>query len=343
MQWARISIPLVCCLSLKVDTVGARVTAVDQGLPETPPAYLAVLLTVRTLSPGDRSANVIALQQFLRGYQLYTGSVDGVYGPDTEAAVLNYQRIRGLSETGVADVATLEAMGFDLPATTPQATPSPQPAAVLSRGDRGANVLALQQQLLNYQLYGGSLDGIYGPETEAAVLNYQRIRGLPETGIADAATLEAMGFTGSGATGQIAAAELAPGDAGPDVLALQQTLTQYGFTVPQDGVYGTSTTQAVSSFQQIRQLPPTGTADGATLAALGLTTANASFPYVAAVIASDPENLSRARSYFPNARLDSDRLGEFINLGNYASRQDAEATVREARRQGFNARVLYEK
>lgn len=225
----------------------------------------------------------------------------------------------------------------------------------LQPGNTGADVSALQRLLSSYRLYSGPIDGVYGPQTEAAVANFQRIRGLPETGIADAGTLTAMGFElpldpAMAGDGRIGAEQLTIGNSGPDVLELQQNLRRLGFAVPLDGYYGSQTAQAIRGFQQIRGLPVSGTADRVTLESMGLEVvpaAAAEAPvdpqnrYIVAVIANDPTTLSEARRYYPNAQLDADRLGEFINLGNYPTRGSAEAAARTARDRGFNTRVLY--
>ena len=60
-----------------------------------------------------------------------------------------------------------------------------------------------------------------------------------------------------------------PGDSGPHVRDLQARLNNVGFTAgTADGTYGRRTERAVSAFQQINDLEPTGVVDDATLDAL---------------------------------------------------------------------------
>lgn len=67
--------------------------------------------------------------------------------------------------------------------------------------------------------------------------------------------------------------ELREGDSGSDVSALQTRLNRLGFlSVGASGSYGTATTAAVEAFQAAEELPVTGRADVATLAALGFDT-----------------------------------------------------------------------
>ncbi|MEM9265993.1 MAG: peptidoglycan-binding domain-containing protein [Cyanobacteria bacterium P01_F01_bin.13] len=149
---------------------------------------------------------------------------------------------------------------------------------------------------------------------------------------------------------------LGPGDFGDDVISLQQALERNGLDPgPIDGDYGPMTQDAVEEFQQWYDLPVTGVAGPQTLDVLGLiddvgtdvvavnvprSAQGSNFPYIAAVIESTNE-LGQVQRVFGNAAIDSVRQGKFINIGRYGSRSDAAARVREARRLGFDARILY--
>ena len=74
--------------------------------------------------------------------------------------------------------------------------------AVLSKlGSRGDEVRKIQQKLKNWGYYSGSVDGIYGTQTQSAVKYFQRKNGLTVDGIAGKKTLAAMGITSSTASG----------------------------------------------------------------------------------------------------------------------------------------------
>ncbi|MFJ5174346.1 peptidoglycan-binding protein [Streptomyces griseoviridis] len=60
--------------------------------------------------------------------------------------------------------------------------PTPTAAAVLRRGDQGAEVTELQLRLRQLNLYVGDVDGRYGRRVEAAVRGYQWARGVQEDG-----------------------------------------------------------------------------------------------------------------------------------------------------------------
>lgn len=156
-----------------------------------------------------------------------------------------------------------------------------------------------------------------------------------------------------------AAPTLEMGTTGADVRLLQQVLTQRGFDPgPVDGAYGPLTRNAVATFQRASDLPVTGVAGPDTLNELGLygssgvaaspsdstvtvaQRSNRSLRYVAAITESS-RKLPRVQQVFRGATLDSARQGEFINIGRYGSYSDAADQVREARRRGFDARILY--
>ena len=72
-------------------------------------------------------------------------------------------------------------------------------AEVLKQGSSGTLVKTVQTKLKNWGYYTGSVDGIYGPKTVAAVKYFQRVNGLTQDGIVGAKTAAAMGVTLSGA------------------------------------------------------------------------------------------------------------------------------------------------
>lgn len=75
-------------------------------------------------------------------------------------------------------------------------------AAALRQGSSGATIKKVQQKLKNWGYYSGSVDGIYGKNTVAAVKLFQKKNGLTVDGIAGTKTLAAMGITSSGSQSQ---------------------------------------------------------------------------------------------------------------------------------------------
>ncbi len=68
----------------------------------------------------------------------------------------------------------------------------------LETGMSGTDVAALQTRLIRLDLLDASPSGNYGPQTTQAVADFQTSEGLPVTGLADIATLDALGFDTSG-------------------------------------------------------------------------------------------------------------------------------------------------
>ena len=69
--------------------------------------------TVETLSKyGSRGDEVRQIQTKLKRWGYYNGSVDGIYGSQTLAAVKSFQRKNGLTVDGIAGPKTLKAMGI---------------------------------------------------------------------------------------------------------------------------------------------------------------------------------------------------------------------------------------
>lgn len=66
--------------------------------------------------------------------------------------------------------------------------------ALSKYGSRGSEVTQIQTKLKRWGYYSGSVDGIYGSQTLAAVKYFQRKNGLTVDGIAGTKTLQAMGI-----------------------------------------------------------------------------------------------------------------------------------------------------
>ena len=69
--------------------------------------------------------------------------------------------------------------------------------ALSKYGSRGSEVTQIQTKLKRWGYYTGSIDGIYGSQTQSAVRYFQSKNGLTVDGIAGAKTLAAMGITSS--------------------------------------------------------------------------------------------------------------------------------------------------
>jgi len=129
-----------------------------------------------------------------------------------------------------------------------------------------ARVAALQVALRAHAVYGGSVDGLPGPQTTAATRRFQAARGLTADGVAGPRTRRALGALGRHPVGS---RPLHPGLTGWDVAALQFALETHGFPLGTvDGGFGAHTTAAVKRLQAFAGLPADGVAGPATLRAL---------------------------------------------------------------------------
>lgn len=75
-------------------------------------------------------------------------------------------------------------------------------AATVKMGSSGSVVKTIQTKLKRWGYYSGSVDGVFGAKTKAAVVSFQKKNGLTPDGIVGKATANAMGVTLSGGTSQ---------------------------------------------------------------------------------------------------------------------------------------------
>ena len=147
-------------------------------------AAFLVLLTAPGAAAAAGRPDVAALQVALRGVGIYAGTIDGVSGPATRAAVSRFQARNGLVADGVAGSATRAALGR-------RGRPSLGTRA-MGPGASGWDVAALQFSLAWHGFPSGSIDGGYGSHLQAAVRRFQAWAGLPADGVAGAATVRAL-------------------------------------------------------------------------------------------------------------------------------------------------------
>ena len=152
------------------------------------------------------------------------------------------------------------------PATGGTAEAASPEKILLQKGDRGASVRALQEQLIALGYLSGKADGDYGAATEAAVMTFQQLGSLTVTGKLDQATQDALDYACSPAGEEGA---LKRGDVSEAVRAVQQQLIALGYlTGKADGNFGAATERAVLAFQKARSLTESGVVDKNTLTVL---------------------------------------------------------------------------
>jgi len=128
-------------------------------------------MTVATISPwplvrkGDTQHPVPTLQHLLRA-RGHSVTVDGDFGPKTDAAVRTFQDDEGLAVDGIVGPNTWTAL-----------------IVQVKRGSTGDAVRGVQEefQFRNQSgdpTVGLAIDGIFGPKTEAAVRGFQEALSL---------------------------------------------------------------------------------------------------------------------------------------------------------------------
>ncbi len=124
-------------------------------------------MTTTAISPwplvrrGDQQHPVQTLQYLLRA-RGHTVTVDGIFGPKTDAAVRAFQQQKGLAVDGVVGPKTWAAL-----------------IVTVKQGSTGDAVRGVQEEFRYRDLsgdpsHGLALDGIFGPKTDAAVRGFQQ-------------------------------------------------------------------------------------------------------------------------------------------------------------------------
>lgn len=165
---------------------------------------------------GERGPNVLRIQWYNNAIarsgqypQVGVIDLDGVFDTETENAVRTLQGLLGLSQTGVVDRQTWDALttlynevgevgtddqffGGDV-----SGWPRPYPGSPVRRGVRGDNVYYIQGLLnviskLNSAVPSVDRDGVFGAETEAAIRAFQTAYGLEVDGVVGPITWEKL-------------------------------------------------------------------------------------------------------------------------------------------------------
>ena len=193
------------------------------GLSVTGYADEATLAALSTAQEG-----ILEVQEGLIAAGVSSGEADGVLGEATEEAIATFQQMFGLEATGVADPETRELLASS------------------------SNVIfGVQTKLIELAYLTGVADGVLGPATETAILEFQQVHGLEATGVADPETRELL-QSGTNLTIKPTPtpSPRAHGAKGTDIETAQQRLAEWGFlegTV--DGHYGDDTEDAVKEFK----------------------------------------------------------------------------------------------
>jgi peptidoglycan hydrolase-like protein with peptidoglycan-binding domain len=162
--------------------------------------------TINIVRPGpiNRDPVVEQVQGILKDLDFYSGTVDGISGPNTRKAIQAYQQKVGLPASGEIDAVLLDQLGakqttagiphpiprpVDIvaapaaaPATAPVAIPVSAPASAQAPD---ARIVKIQAGLKAFGNDDMQLDGVVGARTKAAIKEFQSLFGLPQTGEPD--------------------------------------------------------------------------------------------------------------------------------------------------------------
>ncbi len=217
--------------------------------------------------------------------------VDGIFGVETENAVLAFQRIFGLTADGIVGKATWYRIQYIYSAVKRlneieseglrYEDVSKQFPRVLSLGDTGEEVGVLQYFLQTISIFNRNVSspgfsGFYDEPTRNSVISFQTLYGLPADGIVDDATWnyiydDYLGIIQSLTPEQIGTAVipfpgtfLTLGSEGPDVVQLQEFINVASEIyagipeIPVTGVYDENTRDAIYAVESEFGIPIDG-------------------------------------------------------------------------------------
>ncbi|UVK38157.1 peptidoglycan-binding protein [Mesorhizobium sp. AR10] len=159
--------------------------------------------TINIVRPGSAPVKsdpvVEQVQGILKDLDFYSGTVDGISGPNTRKAIQAYQQKVGLNASGEIDSVLLDQLGATpttsavVPRPMPRpiemaAVPTPTPVSApanTATPEPDARIVKIQAGLKAFGNDDMQLDGVVGARTKAAIKEFQSLFGLPQTGEPD--------------------------------------------------------------------------------------------------------------------------------------------------------------
>jgi len=194
--------PLFKSAALIAPTGDAKNTPVA-ALPRARPSdHTAGTEQPAPVRPNGEIITDIQRELTRRGF--YDGSVDGLYGPKTDAAIRDFEQAAGLRPSAEPNEALVRAIlrsnatkkGGTLPAPHARATPVRAEASA-ERPATSKRVMAVQRALTEYGYGQIRPTGLLDTETQAAIEKFERDRKLPVTRqVSDRLARELAAMTG---------------------------------------------------------------------------------------------------------------------------------------------------
>ncbi|TGQ83244.1 peptidoglycan-binding protein [Mesorhizobium sp. M8A.F.Ca.ET.207.01.1.1] len=187
-----------------------------QGFPhaaDEPETTINIVRPNAAPAPIKGDPVVEQVQGILKDLDFYSGTVDGISGPNTRKAIQAYQQKVGLNASGEIDALLLDQLGAT-PKTAAVPKPQPRPAmpsaavpvslqtnsgqtnsgqantgqtnsAPASTEGPDPRIVKIQAGLKAFGNDDMQLDGVVGARTKAAIKEFQSLFGLPQTGEPD--------------------------------------------------------------------------------------------------------------------------------------------------------------
>ena len=263
-------------------------------------AYNQQLYPGSPLRLYSRGSEVQEIQFYLQRISRFNPTVqsptlDGIFGGDTQRAVISFQNAYGLEPTGIVDERTWADIVSIYNGTLDNVQEPenslntiPYPGFIISVGAQGEYVKYIQETLNvinNVFLTVPELvtDGIYGTKTNASVTEFAKLFGYNASGGIDNALWNKINeiyltvardciFATDQSEGvrDFAGTTLNVGSNGENVRYIQERINRIHTAIPYigqletDGLYGSATARSVSALQRVFGLTETGTVNEST-------------------------------------------------------------------------------
>lgn len=194
-------------------------------------------------NPKKKDYDIRQIQDALKKRRYYFGPIDNIFGAQLKAALIKFQKDNGLP-VGELDDQTLKVLGI-------YSKPKPQ--------NSNLTIRQIQDALKKRGYNPGPVDNIFGAQTKAALIKFQKDNGL-FVGKLDVETLTALGIYN----------KPNPRNNPFFIRQVQNALKERGYNPgPIDNIFGAQPKAALIKFQKANGLP-VGKLDDQTLRALGI-------------------------------------------------------------------------